>query len=551
MSPFRLGLGLGLCLLSTAQALPAPSDPPEVLGQLKIGPTTGGFLGAVGPFDGFGSAVAPVGDLDGNGLSELAVGMPGSESPPGGAVWILFLAADDSVIAQTRLDATTTGLSLDANDEFGAALAALGDLDGDGHPELAVGAPNRGPGLFLGPGAVFVISLSASGQALATHVLQEGVGGVPGPESGTGFGVALAAAGDLDGDGTTDLAVSDTFSGMSSEAIWLLALESNFTVSSATSVTPHDPAFGGVPVSGEGFGHSLAGLGDLDGNGTPDLALGEPAAGPANAGAAWLAFLAPGPSLASAVRIAPGLDGFTGPVADQAAFGNALAAGDLDHDDITDLVVGAYFDDSLTGSAWILTLAPSGLVTHGQEFTDDGAQSFFGPLELDDQFGSAVALLADPGGDDQLVVGARGDGGSFLLGPGAVWALDLEEPDPWNSLGFALAGVDGPPLLIGAGPLLTGSLNSLSLKHAKAGSTAAIVLGFSLSLHPLKGGVLVPNADVLVPGLPTDANGELFLPFIWPAGVPSGFHLYFQDWIVDPAGPKGFSASNGLQALTP
>ena len=66
-----------------------------------------------------------------------------------------------------------------------------------------------------------------------------------------------------------------------------------------------------------------------------------------------------------------------------------------------------------------------------------------------------------------------------------------------------------------------------------------------------RSGVLVPNADVLVPGLPTDANGELFLPFIWPAGVPSGFHLYFQDWIVDPAGPKGFSASNGLQALTP
>jgi hypothetical protein len=292
-------------------------------------------------------------------------------------------------------------------------------------------------------------------------------------------------------------------------------------------------------------------LGDLDGNGTPDLALGEPAAGPTNAGAAWLVFLDPGPTLASAVRIAPGQDGFTGPVADQAAFGNALAAGDLDHDDVTDLVVGAYFDANLTGSAWILTLAPSGLVMHGQEFTDDGAQSFFGPLEEEDQFGTAVALLPDPGGDDQLVAGARGDGGSFLLGPGAVWVLDLEEPDPWNSLGFALAGGSGLPLLIGAGPLLDGSVNSLSLKHAKPNSAVAIVLGFSLSLHPLKGGVLVPNADVIVPGLPTDGNGELFLPFLWPAGIPSGFFLYFQDWIVDPAGPKGFSASNGLQALTP
>src|SRR5262249_34009599 len=161
----------------------------------------------------------------------------------------------------------------------------------------------------------------------------------------------------------------------------------------------------------------LAGLGDLDGNGTPDLALGEPAAGATNVGAAWLAFLDPGPTLESAVRIAPGQDGFAGPVADQAAFGSSLAAGDLDHDDVTDLVVGAYFDNNLTVSAWILPLAPSGLVTHGQEFTDDGAQSFYGPLEEDDQFGAAVALLPDPGGDDQLVVGARGDSGSFLLGP--------------------------------------------------------------------------------------------------------------------------------------
>jgi FG-GAP repeat len=548
---YGIRLVFGSSLLAAAVQAAPPSDPPEVLGQLKIAGAQGGFSGTLGPFDSFGSALAVVGDLDGNGTNEVAVGAPGSTTPQGGAVWILFLAADDSVLAAARIDALTAGLTLDANDNFGASLAALGDLDGDGHLELAVGAPNRGPGLFLGPGAVFVLSLDEAGAVLDRYELAEGVGGVPGPTSATGFGVALAALGDLDGNGITDLAVSDSTGGAAAEIVWLLELQADASALAAVAIAQDHAAFAGLPVAGDGLGRALAGLGDLDGNGTPDLALGEPNAGALNTGAVWVAFLDAGPSLDSAVRIAPGENGFGWAIADQAGFGGALAGGDLDSDGVTDLVVGSSFDDDLTGRTWILGLDAAGLVVQGETYVDDDVQGFSGPLDFEDQFGSAVVLLPEAGGDHQLLAGARGDGGSFLLGPGALWVLDLEAPDPWTNLGHGLAGVNGLPLLKGTGPLLDGSLNSIDLLHAVPSGSAALIIGFSQLNVGFKGGTLVPNPFLIVYGMPIDVTGKMSLPFVWPPAVPPGVFLFFQTWMADVTGPKGFSASNGLQALTP
>ena len=68
---------------------------------------------------------------------------------------------------------------------------------------------------------------------------------------------------------------------------------------------------------------------------------------------------------------------------------------------------------------------------------------------------------------------------------------------------------------------------------------------------PFKGGVLVPKVDLLIMGLATDGTGELVLGSTWPTGIPPATTMYFQHWIVDPAGPKGLSASNGLAGTTP
>jgi len=123
--------------------------------------------------------------------------------------------------------------------------------------------------------------------------------------------------------------------------------------------------------------------------------------------------------------------------------------------------------------------------------------------------------------------------------------------DPWTNLGGGLVGTAGVPVLAGHGPLLEGHPASLELTGALPSGTATLVIGLSVLNAPFKGGTMVPDTDVLVPGLPLDASGAITLGATWPAGVPSGFGTWYQAWIADAAGPKGFAASNGVVGVAP
>lgn len=121
----------------------------------------------------------------------------------------------------------------------------------------------------------------------------------------------------------------------------------------------------------------------------------------------------------------------------------------------------------------------------------------------------------------------------------------------WDDLGNGMAGTGGlTPRLTGSGPLSAGSDNQALLADALPGAATNLVFGLARIDAPFKGGVLVPNPDVLLLGLPVNADGVHTLEFTWPAGVPSGTPIYLQHWVADPASPAGFAASNGLQGLT-
>jgi hypothetical protein len=160
--------------------------------------------------DEFGSAIAGIGDLDGNGVADLAVGAP-SESADRGAVWILFRAADGSILSQRALRPGRDGISpFEMPMRFGRSLAYLGDIDGDGAHELAVGAPGAwvSPLAWPGKGEVRILSLASDGSVTREVRIGEGLGGFGSPLGwGDAFGHALAPVGDFDANGVADLAV--------------------------------------------------------------------------------------------------------------------------------------------------------------------------------------------------------------------------------------------------------------------------------------------------------------------------------------------------------
>jgi hypothetical protein len=115
-----------------------------VKSSAKISATAGGFTGVLGDKEHFGRSIAALGDMDGNGVGDVCVGAYQDDDGGSnkGAVWNLFLHADGTVASQQKISATEGGFTglLDPEDKFGGSVAGLGDLNGDGVRDVAVGA---------------------------------------------------------------------------------------------------------------------------------------------------------------------------------------------------------------------------------------------------------------------------------------------------------------------------------------------------------------------------------------------------------------------------
>lgn len=121
---------------------------------------------------------------------------------------------------------------------------------------------------------------------------------------------------------------------------------------------------------------------------------------------------------------------------------------------------------------------------------------------------------------------------------------------PWQDLGHGLAGQNGIPVLTGQGAQTAGGPVGIQLSGGAPSSIGILVVGFSRVDLPFAGGTLVPFPDVVVQPIPLDANGGFALGTNWPAGAPVGIDTWYQTWILDAAGPQGYSASNALKATT-
>ena len=391
----------------------------SVLREQEIAWSTGGFGGALDDSDRFGSALAALGDLDGDGIRDLAVGAP--EDDDGGtnrgALWILLLEPAGSVRAETKISSTQGGFpgGLSSSDRFGCAVAWLGDLDGDGNPEVAVGAEQDDDG-GTNRGALWILSLDPAGHVLAAHKVSHGNGGFTGSlRDGDRFGCALATLDDMNGDGRSELAVGaegDRDGGTGRGAVWVLFLDASAAVTSHAKISSTSGGFAGPLDNDDLFGSAVARLGDLDGDGLAELVVGaeQDDDGFANCGAAWVLFLNADGSVRAHAKLsrASGL-----PFVSHDHFGASVAApGDVDGDGTDDLAVGAPLDDNgglNFGAVWILLLNPDASLK-GYRKISATSGGLLRPLVANDFFGGALAELGDLDGDRMLDLAVGVDG---------------------------------------------------------------------------------------------------------------------------------------------
>jgi len=370
------------------------------------------------PGDRFGAALAGIGDVDGDGCADFVVGAPQAD-PNGTSSGIarVFSGRDGRVLCTFAGDS--------AFDSLGAAVAGAGDVDGDGTPDVLVGAPRGEPA--AGSAQVY------SGRSGALLMTFSGAG------AGERFGQSVCGIGDADGDGRGDLAIGAPLSDAVGESSGRVELRSGAT--GALLFALHGEPF-------DRFGTSLAAAGDLDGDGRADVLIGAPLsdAGAFNAGSA---------------RVHSGRDGSLIAAFHGAGAGDQLGqwvagAGDVDGDGRPDVLLGIPGADANgidSGAAELRSGATGALllrVAGSEEGAYLGTVAGLGDVDADGRPDLALGAASTPAlgpesGSALLVRGPPGSPAAALFGRGA-----------YDWFGASLAGVgdadgDGwPDLAIGA-----------------------------------------------------------------------------------------------------
>ena len=346
-------------------------------------------------YDAFGTAVASMGDWDGNGEVDVAVGA--LEWGKGGGVYILLMGPQGYPVFEKRIKGLAAPLQ--ENDFFGASLACPGDLDGDGVRDLIVGAPGDDDG-GTRRGALYILWLETSAQVKKEQKITSTQGGGLGLtlRDDDLFGRRVTVVGDLDKDDMVDVVVG------SINIAHLLLLNADGTVKNTTRLME-------FPILGtkeryEWADHRLgaggvAAVGDVDGDGISEIVVGQPGGGDSG-DKVHVLFMGEGGSIRKETIISATSGGLKGPLVNGDNFGadGIAGLGDLDGDGTPDIAVGAVNTGlgipgrkGKGGAVYILCLTPTGEVKAEQIIAGNHRGGLIAGLSSGDNFGVSIAAL--------------------------------------------------------------------------------------------------------------------------------------------------------------
>jgi len=403
-----------------------------------------------------GTSVAGAGDVDAYGYADVIVGAPGYDAGevdegaafvfPGG---VSGVADGNPVTAAAQLEADQASAAL------GTSVAGAGDLNGDGYADVIVGAPGYDNGaadegaafVFLGgdPGIVDGNPGNADAQLESNQASAQ-------------LGGSVAAAGDVDGDGYTDVIVGARYYNPGSgwgEGVAFIFL------GGASGVADGNPATAAADIKVDAdmvsFGASVSSAGDVNGDGYADVIVGAPEydSGDLAEGAAFV-FLGSAAGIVSE-SVSTALARFESDQADARLGGCVAGAGDVNGDGYADVIVGAADYDAGEvdeGAAFIFLGSASGIAGGDPAASDTQLES----NQAEAWLGTSVSGVGDVNGDGyaDVIVGAPtydagevDEGAAFIFlgsasgiadgGPAAAQAqLEGDQAGAW--FGFSVSG---------------------------------------------------------------------------------------------------------------